>query len=721
MKLKIKLTIIIGLLMTMMIAVLSVALLSSARKLQIEMTMKEMKSSTGLYANELEGHYDDYISIAETAAQLMGSYQNIEADRRRFIFTEDLRALFERNPRIMGIYAAWKPGVLDGMDELYRNARGSDANGNFVPWFNREQGVEEFGAMPDYQPLLNALSANLEISDPVEHIVDGELSFIVHFRAAIMDPQNNPVGLVGVAADTRYSGDLIGNITPYDVGRAELYTTDGTIVASHQEELIGRYFQEAKIDRLGLEGIRQVEQAMRNGEPVFIENSGILFQAYPFRIGGADDSWILLTSVPMQAVLKEVNDMTRFSIILAGAAILLAATAGMVVARQIAKPISGISKTLKDISEGEGDLTQKIAVTSKSEIGDLGRYFNLTLEKIKQLIIIIKQQSTALSEVGNELSSNMAETAAAVNEITANIQSIKSRVISQSASVTETNSTMEQITVNIDKLNSHVARQSSSVDSSSSAIEQMIANIQSVTQTLIKNVDNVRDLANSSETGRISLQEVAADIKEISRESEGLMEINGVMENIASQTNLLSMNAAIEAAHAGEAGKGFAVVADEIRKLAESSSDQSKTISEVLKKIKGSIDKITDSTSNALGKFETIDGGVKTVAEQEEHIRNAMEEQSAGSKQIMEAISHLNEITHQVREGSTEMLEGSKEVIQESKNLEMVTQEISGGMNEMAVGADQINSAVNEVNSISGRNKENIDILVKEVSRFKVE
>ncbi|MDR0377691.1 MAG: methyl-accepting chemotaxis protein, partial [Spirochaetaceae bacterium] len=212
-----------------------------------------------------------------------------------------------------------------------------------------------------------------------------------------------------------------------------------------------------------------------------------------------------------------------------------------------------------------------------------------------------------------------------------------------------------------------------------------------------------------------------ADIQEISRESEGLLEINSVMQNIASQTNLLSMNAAIEAAHAGEAGKGFAVVADEIRKLAENSGAQSKTISTVLKKIKDSIDKIIKSTNSVLNKFEAIDGGVRIVSEQEENIRNAMEEQSVGSKQILEAIGQLNEVTQMVKGSSTEMLEGSQQIIREGKNLEMVTQEITNGMNEMVTGADQINVAIDRVNGISGANKESIDVLVQEVSKFTVE
>jgi methyl-accepting chemotaxis protein len=380
-----------------------------------------------------------------------------------------------------------------------------------------------------------------------------------------------------------------------------------------------------------------------------------------------------------------------------------------------------MSTTLKDISQGEGDLTVVIQEKGKDETADMAHYFNLTLKKIRDLVVTIKRQAVTLFDIGNDLASNMTETASAINEITANIQSIKGRVINQSASATETNATMEQITENINKLNRHVEQQTSSVAQSSSAVEEMLANIQSVTNTLVKNSANVNELMSASEVGKNGLQEVAADIQEIARESEGLLEINSVMENIASQTNLLSMNAAIEAAHAGEAGKGFAVVADEIRKLATSSSDQSKTISVVLKKIKNSIDKITNSTNNVLNKFEAIDSRVKTVADQEENIRNAMEEQGQGSKQILEAIGQVNVITQQVKSGSEEMLEGSKEILKEGGNLEKVTQEITGGMNEMSIGADQINLAVNEVNNLSVKNRENIDLLVKEVSRFKVE
>jgi methyl-accepting chemotaxis protein len=400
-------------------------------------------------------------------------------------------------------------------------------------------------------------------------------------------------------------------------------------------------------------------------------------------------------------------------------AIIVSCFLSLIITSNITKPILKVAGALEIVAEG--DLTQSVNVDTKDEIGDLTRDFNYTMDKIKNLVKNVKREADVLSRIGDNLASNMTQTAAAVNEITANIQSIKGRVINQSASVTETHATMEQVVTNINKLNSHVENQSNNVSQASSAIEKMVANINSVTDTLVKNSGNVKTLTEASEVGRTGLQEVATDIQEIARESEGLLEINAVMENIASQTNLLSMNAAIEAAHAGEAGKGFAVVADEIRKLAESSGEQSKTIGAVLKKIKGSMDKITHSTENVLNRFEAIDSSVKVVSQQEENVRNAMEEQGQGSKQILEGVGNVNEITRQVKGGSNEMLEGAKEVIQESNNLEKATQEITNGMNEIASGADQINVAVNHVNEISAKNREGIDTLIREVSRFKVE
>ncbi|GHU64362.1 methyl-accepting chemotaxis protein [Spirochaetia bacterium] len=719
MKLRFRLTIIIAVLMVAVVATVAIILLNRSRKLQTEVAFENMHNMSNALSMHMQQQFELSMDAIDTLSNVFNGYKELDENARRPYFNMALLSTLQSNPDMIGIYSVWKPGLIDSGNPVYSTI------------YTRETGPVEYHDFstwnpPEYNRCIAAIAAQDKretLSDPIypfKH--QGKDIMFALMTSPIVDDKTGEVyGFVGVGVDLSPIQQLVDNEKPYGTGYAALYANNGVIVAHPVRDRVGKNFHDVGTEVLGTEGMGLVEDSLKTGTYHQIEYNGNILVNYPFYTGESETAWTTFSVAPMGTVLAAVYSMRYFTAILGVSMVIVATIIIFLIITFAIKPVVSVALTLKDISEGEGDLTKTIPVNGNDEIADLSRYFNLTLEKIKNLIISIKQQAAILFDIGNELSTNMTETAAAINEITANIQSIKGRVINQSASVTETNATMEQITVNIDKLNNHVDHQTTSVSQSSSAIEEMLANIQSVTQTLIKNADNVKELMESSEVGRTGLQEVATDIQEIARESEGLLEINAVMENIASQTNLLSMNAAIEAAHAGEAGKGFAVVADEIRKLAESSGEQSKTISTVLKKIKESIDKITKSTDNVLNKFETIDSGVKTVADQEENIRNAMEEQGAGSKQILEAIGQLNEITQQVKGGSTEMLEGSREVIQESKNLALVTEEITGGMNEMATGADQINVAVTSVNEISGKNKENIDILVREVSRFKVE
>jgi methyl-accepting chemotaxis protein len=188
------------------------------------------------------------------------------------------------------------------------------------------------------------------------------------------------------------------------------------------------------------------------------------------------------------------------------------------------------------------------------------------------------------------------------------------------------------------------------------------------------------------------------------------------MNAIASQTNLLSMNAAIEAAHAGLSGKGFAVVAEEIRKLAESSEEQSAIIASVLTKVRASIDQISQSTLEVIERFKVIDDKVRVVSEQA-RARQAMEAQGTGSKQILEYIKNLNDITLGIGRDSQAMLSESREVIKESRLLETLTQ----GMNQSANRTQGINTVVARINRMSEENKAHIDILMSEIAQFKIE
>jgi methyl-accepting chemotaxis protein len=736
MKLKYRLSLIVISVVVVTVTVISVILLNHASSLQMNTAMTSQERLAAEQAKTIQMRYEAYIRTVHTLADALSDFDKVEAGKQRDRFDQFMESILHSEERLVAIFVVFKPNTIDpGMDETFAGQPGNTETGQWASWYTQRSGEIEHLSYDDIETVMrNITGENARrdlIYDPITQTVDGKNTHTTKITVPVIQRKTNEVvGRVGVNINLAYLQPIVDNIVNdtnlRDISAMTIYSNNSTVIASYSEDHIGKLLRDAQNNLYKKNVITAQEAVLQGTKKRFSVYSEILERdleliLYPFPIGETGSSWSLLLGTEKDIILEDVNALKVFTLILGITAVLTVAVITFLVAGTIAKPIVKVALTLKDISEGEGDLTKTVAVHSKDEIGDMAQYFNATLEKIRNLVMTIKNQAVTLFDIGSELAGNMNETAAAINEITANIQSIKSRMINQSSSVSETNATMEQITINIDKLKLHVDRQSNSVAQSSSAIEEMLANIQSVTQTLVKNAANVQELTEASEVGRTGLQEVAADIQEIARESEGLLEINAVMENIASQTNLLSMNAAIEAAHAGEAGKGFAVVADEIRKLAENSGEQSKTISMVLKKIKDSIDKITKSTDSVLSKFEAIDSGVRTVSDQEENIRNAMEEQSVGSKQILEAIGQLNEVTQMVKGSSEEMLEGSRQVIEESKNLEMVTQEISNGMNEMSTGADEINVAVNRVNTISGENKQNIDVLVQEVSKFKIE
>jgi methyl-accepting chemotaxis protein len=703
-----------------MIGIISSVLIYRANSIQKATATENLQNMAGITAKDIQRHFENYMDTIRTLSQIMNSFQYLEVDARRDNYNETLYGVLESNPDFVRIYTAWKPNALDAKDYESANMPGTDESGQYITMYTRETGSIAMAAYPHYKEALAGLNQYETISNPIRATIQGEETFTIDMRVPIAG-NGTIYGLVGISVVVTPLQALVRELKPYGTGKAAVYSNDGTIAAHHESQERGLKFQTSSLQVLGQRGVNTVVESIRTVTPAVMESGDNLFAMYPFCAGGTTTAWVVIIAVPRATVLDEVNALILFSVVFAGIAIIFSVGIIFFVAGGIVKPIIGIVAMLKDISEGEGDLTKQIDITSNDEIGDMAHYFNFTINKIKALVVTIKQQSRALLGIGNELASNMAETAATINQITSNIQSVKGQTVNQSASVTETNATMGQITDNIEQLNRQIENQSENIARSSSAIEELIANITSVTQTLVRNEDNVKKLADASEIGRNGLQEVATDIQGIARESEGLLEITAVMENIASQTNLLSMNAAIEAAHAGDSGKGFAVVADEIRKLAESSGEQSKTIAGVLKKIKESIDKIMKSTDSVLNRFEAIDKGVKTVSDQEENIRRSMEEQNAGSQQILESIGQLNDITKLVKSGSEEMRTGSKEVISESKNLAGLTLEITNGMNEMASGADQINAAVNRVSEISVENKNHINTLVTEISKFKVD
>ena len=519
-------------------------------------------------------------------------------------------------------------------------------------------------------------------------------------------------GVVSTSVDLSYIQKIIQEKNISKTGHTIIIDKKGRIVGhSGQKEAIGK-----PIESLG----KEYESLLQSGSMEFTKQS-IENKIYYSKLAHSkneDLGWTYIYTIESseyEAVGKRV--LINLGLMLAGV-FLLTLPISYLTSGKIIKMLKKISEALHKI--GENNLLVSIPVLASGEIGEIIILLNETIKKLGNSIRTVAENTHNMSEVENSFAASISEAASAVEEITANIQSVNKQTETQGSSVSAALSSVEQIMGRIQELNSSIELQSSSVVQSSSAIEQMVANIDSITQTLEKTDDVIVNLVGATADGKDSLITSNSVTKKIAEESGGLLEASSVIEHIASQTNLLAMNAAIEAAHAGEAGKGFAVVADEIRKLAEESSAQGKTITETLKALGTEIESLSDSSHIAEEKFNIIFNLAEQVKAMSSTLTMAMKEQSNGSSEVLNAIKNINSVTSEVKADAAEMLTAGKNISGDMERLDNLTQFITQSMNEMAVGAVQMTNTVQKVNEMTQENKMSIKNLTNEVNKFKV-
>ncbi|MDR2398487.1 MAG: methyl-accepting chemotaxis protein [Spirochaetaceae bacterium] len=636
MKIGVKLLTTISIINFIGIGLLAAITLTQAQGEISRLADEQARSVTRENGEKIRNWLEEYMGAARTLAHVMEGYKSIPPEQRRGYFDLMLKQVLIAYPELNDVWANWAPNALDGMDAYYANTPGTDETGRYISSWYYIDGIPRLVAIIsfDWDAVLSLHITSEYIIDPAEYIdpLTGEKVLTVVLVAPVRD-NDVIVGYVGLTVKAPEIQAMVEQINPFGAGHGMLFSSGG-IVAGHRDATrLGKHLRETEADTFGplldtmVDAVSAASAASFAYRP---DQSDTVYQYYtvPFTIGHVPQAWTLVVGVSRSTIMAPVYRMLTISAIIGLLSIIFMSIGVFFMARSISRPIKRLADMLKDISEGEGEMTKRLVIHRNDEIGEMAASFNTTLDNIQKLIIDIKGKALSLSDLGEDMASSTKEITTTAHE--------------QSASVSEIVSTMEgskQLSEEMASSTEEVARLSADTQ----RFSQKGAKLRDANEQMMEDIHH--------QNGKI--------IHEIKNLADMIIHINeaiGIIDSIADQTKLIAFNATLEASSSGESGARFSVVAGEIRRFADNVADstrgiklkiadiQSASTTLISEALSGSqkIEAGYEHMSAQKAVFESIVETAQNVATRSAQISNLSKQQEYASAQIFETLREIS-------------------------------------------------------------------------------
>ncbi len=604
------------------------------------------------------------------------------------------------------------------------NGMGKDMIDNTMLYYATYENIWEGGAlftsigwMPpddfDMQSRLwhqNAVNDQTKVcyTEPYVDANTGLLNITLSYR--VLDPNGKLIGIAAADIVLDALSESVKNIKLSTNSQIHIITKEGLYLTNDNFDSImtENYFDSIKLTKFS-------KEEYLDGTPKAYTEGNSFYGVCPIE----NTEWFIVVDGPATDFSGEFEKLFMYTIM------------GLVVIAVIMIVIflilsTRVSRSFKVIASGcelmaMGDYSERYPDYITKEASLLANGFNLVTERLEGNINSMKQSKVSLDEAGGKLSSTIEALMSSIVQIGASISNTGMNLRNQTDSVSQSAESISKILDMIHKLEELVETQGKAVQGASTAVEEMVGNINEVDKSVDKMAHSFGVLDDTAQNGVQTQNELQKQIIEIENQSKLLSEANKVIANIAGQTNLLAMNAAIEAAHAGDAGQGFAVVADEIRKLSETSSAQSKTIGAQLKSIQTAINLVVQATQHGVQDYANLSKEIRETDNLVQQIKAAMTEQQQGSSQILVALGDMNESTQQVQNASQEITTASKAIISDVEVLQNETKVMGQSMDEMGLSADRMQDAGLTLAGVSKTVEASIEEMGKQIDLFEAE